>query len=132
MEAKRNNHRQPQINVTPLIDVVLVLLIIFMVLTPTLLKEVDVAVPEKATLLVDAKAQAKQLVLTISQEGNLSLDGEPLLASALIPRIHALMAARKDRLIFFDVDDQANYGEVVHVMDSCRGAGAKILGIMSK
>jgi biopolymer transport protein ExbD len=46
--------------------------------------------------------------------------------------VHDLMASRTEKLVFFDVDDDANYGETMHIMDVCRGAGAKILGIMTK
>jgi biopolymer transport protein TolR len=120
------------INITPLVDVVLVLLIIFMVMTPTLLKEMDVTVPEKADVQVATPTTTDQIVVSISREGKISINREPILDSALVGRMHDLMSARSDKLVFFDVDDDANYGEVMHVMDLCRGAGAKTLGIMTK
>lgn len=120
------------INITPLVDVVLVLLIIFMVMTPSLLKETDVTVPEKADVQMAAPTTADQLVVSISREGRIAINREPVLESQLIPRIHDLMASRSDKLVFFDIDDDAPYGDVVHVMDVCRGAGVKTLGIMTK
>jgi biopolymer transport protein ExbD len=120
------------INITPLVDVVLVLLIIFMVMTPQLLKQVEVAVPEKADVQVATPSTAEQIVVSVSREGKIAINQEPVPDSALAARMHDLMAARSDKLVFFDVDDDANYGEVVHVMDVCRGAGAKTLGIMTK
>ena len=120
------------INITPLVDVVLVLLIIFMVMTPTLLKEMDITVPEKADVQMVTPSTTDQCVVSVSREGKISVNHEPILEAALTTRIHDLMAARTEKLVFFDVDDDANYGEVMHLMDVCRGAGAKTLGIMTK
>jgi biopolymer transport protein ExbD len=120
------------INITPLVDVVLVLLIIFMVMTPTLLKEVDVQVPEKADVTMAAPSTADQVVISISREGRIAINKEPIVESQLTERIHDLMASRSEKLAFFDIDDEANYGEAVHVMDVCRGAGVKVIGLMTK
>ncbi len=120
------------INITPLVDVVLVLLIIFMVMTPSLLKEMDLTVPEKADVQMAVPTTTDQIVVSVSREGKVAINREPILESALAARVHDLMAQRADKLIFFDIDDDANYGEVMHVMDVCRGAGTKVLGIMTK
>jgi biopolymer transport protein TolR len=120
------------INITPLVDVVLVLLIIFMVMTPTLLKEMDVTVPEKADVQVATPTTTDQVVVTVTREGKIQVNHEPIVESALSGRIHDLMASHSDKLVFFDVDDDANYGDVMHVMDVCRGSGTKVLGIMTK
>jgi biopolymer transport protein TolR len=120
------------INITPLVDVVLVLLIIFMVMTPTLLKEMDITVPEKADVQVATPSTTDQVVVSVTREGKIQVNHEPTIESELSGRIHDLMAARTEKLVFFDVDDDANYGEVMHCMDICRGAGAKVLGIMTK
>ena len=120
------------INITPLVDVVLVLLIIFMVMTPTLLKEISVVVPEKSDVQVVTPTTTDQVVVAMSAENKITVNQEPVLEAALGDRIRDLMAAHVDKLVFFDVDDGADYGEVVHVMDTVRGAGAKTLGIMTK
>ena len=120
------------INITPLVDVVLVLLIIFMVMTPPLLKEMDLTVPEKADVQVAVPSTTDQLVVSVSREGKIGINREPITEAQLAERMHDLMAARTDKLVFFDIDDDANYGEVMHVMDVCRGAGTKVLGIMTK
>jgi biopolymer transport protein ExbD len=121
-----------EINITPLVDVVLVLLIIFMVMTPTLLKEMDVVVPEKADVQIAVPTTTDQIVVNISKDNKLALNHEPMTESDLVQRMHDVMASRSDKLVFFDVDDDANYGEVMHVMDVVRGSGAKTLGIMTK
>lgn len=120
------------INITPLVDVVLVLLIIFMVMTPTLLKEMNLTVPDKADVQIQTPTTTDQVVVGVTKEGHVNINKEPLDESALPERMHNLMRHSRDKLVFFDIDDDANYGDVMHVMDICRGAGAKTLGIMTK
>jgi biopolymer transport protein TolR len=120
------------INITPLVDVVLVLLIIFMVMTPTLLKELSVDVPEKSDVQIATPTTTDQVIVGMDRENHITVNNEKILEPALAERMHDLMAARSEKLVFFDIDDESNYGEVVHVMDVCRGAGAKTLGIMTK
>jgi biopolymer transport protein TolR len=120
------------INITPLVDVVLVLLIIFMVMTPTLLKQMELTVPDKAELTTPQPPTSDQIVVGVSAEGKISINKEMIAESQLTERMHDLMRSSRDKLVFFDIDDDANYGDVMHVMDVVRGAGAKILGIMTK
>jgi biopolymer transport protein TolR len=122
-----------EINITPLVDVVLVLLIIFMVLTPILLKQMEVNVPQKDNA-VDVKPQVttEQVVIRIEADGRLSINHEPVSPEQLAEKVRTTFAARREKVLFFDVDDKANYGQVVSVMDTCRGAGVKVLGIMTR
>jgi len=120
------------INITPLVDVVLVLLIIFMVATPMLIKDLDLTVPEKAETTIATPTTANQVVVSVTKEGQVQINREPIAESLLTEKIHDLMATRSQKLVFFDIDDDANYGDAMHVMDVCRGAGAKTLGIMTK
>ena len=120
------------INITPLVDVVLVLLIIFMVATPMLIKDLDLTVPEKAETTIATPTTANQVVVSVTKEGQVQINREPIADSQLTEKIHDLMATRSQKLVFFDIDDDANYGDAMHVMDVCRGAGVKTLGIMTK
>ena len=120
------------INITPLVDVVLVLLIIFMVMTPSLLKEMALEVPDKADLQMNLPSSADQIVVGISREGTVTLNREPITQNALPPRMQQLLDARSDKLVFFDIDDDSNYGDAMHIIDLCRGAGAKVLGLTTK
>lgn len=120
------------INITPLVDVVLVLLIIFMVMTPSLVKEMNVDVPDKADVQLATPTTTDQVVVAVSREGTITVNREPVLQSALIARMHELLDNRTDKLVFFDVDDGAVYGDAMHIMDLCRGAGAKVLGLKVK
>jgi biopolymer transport protein ExbD len=120
-----------EINVTPLIDIVLVLLIIFMVLTPVMLKEIAAVVPRKATDDLPAPAGGGPIVLRMDAEGHVSLGGEPVALPALPVAVRDRLAHDRQKVVFFDFDDHANYGNAVRVMDLCKGAGAKTLGIVT-
>jgi biopolymer transport protein TolR len=120
------------INITPLVDVVLVLLIIFMVMTPTLLKQMELTVPEKADVQVVTPTTTDQVVVSVTKDGKIAINKEMIAESAFIERMHDIMKNSRDKLVFFDIDDDANYGDVMHVMDMTRGCGAKTLGVMTK
>lgn len=121
------------INITPLVDVVLVLLIIFMVMTPTLLKEVDVKVPDKAEVETNATpSSTEEIVVTIQPSGRVQLNHEPIEESRLGERLQDAMANRTEKRVFLEIDDEALYDEAMHIMDICRGAGVKTLGLMTK
>jgi biopolymer transport protein ExbD len=120
-----------EINVTPLVDVVLVLLIIFMVMTPLMLKELGVDVPKKQETQIVEMQNQDQLVVAL-RSGTIMINSETVPESAFADRMHTLLAQRRDKVVFFNVDDESLYGDAVHVMDIVRGAGAKTLGIMTK
>jgi biopolymer transport protein TolR len=119
------------INITPLIDIVLVLLIIFMVLTPTMLKHMTANVPRK-----DENPQqdvaAVPIVLEISAKSELALNTEPVAAEALGDKVGERLKSDRQKVVFFKVDDEAPYGDVVKFMDIVKGAGAKTLGVITK
>jgi biopolymer transport protein TolR len=120
------------INITPLVDVVLVLLIIFMVMTPTLLKQMELTVPDKAEVQMTPPPTSDQVVVGVTKEGKISINNEMIDESAFTERMHEIMKNSHDKLVFFNIDDEAIYGGVMHVMDMTRGCGAKTLGIMTK
>jgi biopolymer transport protein TolR len=121
-----------EINVTPLIDIVLVLLIIFMVLTPVMLKEIAAAVPRKATDAEPPPPGAAPIVVKLDAAGNLMLSGEPIAPEALSSRVAERLIHDRQKLVFFDIDDSASYGRAVKLMDVCKGAGARILGVVTR
>ncbi len=122
------------INVTPLVDVVLVLLIIFMVVTPLLEKDIDVRIPEtEQTELVD-QVPADQLVVAISAEGEITINSEKVATEDYRTRLERIIAARPrgDRLVFFMADERTNYAKLVTALDGARLAGAETLGMMTE
>jgi biopolymer transport protein TolR len=117
------------INITPLVDVVLVLLIIFMVITPLLQMGYDVKVPPKAT--VDTPPPSMdQLIVSVTAQNRIYLNKEPLDKQALALRLSEILKNRRDKTVFLSADDAATYGEVALVMDTVRTAGANNIGIV--
>ena len=121
---------QSEINITPLVDVVLVLLVIFMVVTPLLKQEVPIELP-----LTDnsrATQDLTQLTLTIAADGGVLLNSQPMLREALVTQLQAIYAERTDKTIFLEADRNLSYGQVVDVMDDCKAAGVTAIGVISK
>ena len=122
------------INVTPLVDVVLVLLIIFMVVTPLLEKDIQVRVPDDTEQDVQPEDLLDQLVVSISPTGEIKLNSETLDDEAYKTRIKRALAAKsyEEKLVFFLPDDKAPYPRVVQVLDWTRAAGAYSLGVVTE
>lgn len=119
------------INVTPLVDVVLVLLIIFMVITPLLVKALEVDVPEKTEVEVEDESVKTQVVVEIKANGDIFINKQPIELGDIPEKIERLMRGRKTKVVFFDIDDGANFGYAVKVMDNVKKGKAKILGMMT-
>ena len=124
---------RPEINVTPLVDIVLVLLIIFLVVTPLLAKHFTVQVPpEEKTKVVDMPKDDQQLVIRMDEKGAITLNSELVETEELQQKLRRVFAARTDGVIFFDAHSNAPYGAAVRVMDIARGAGATTVGIVTE
>ncbi|MCC6809873.1 MAG: biopolymer transporter ExbD [Deltaproteobacteria bacterium] len=119
-----------EINVTPLVDVVLVLLIIFMVVTPLLEKELNVRVPELETEPTPPEDLPQDNVVVQLQNGRLYVNQQELPKEALLDRVTQMNAARKDKIVFFDAEDVALYGDAVWVLDTLKRAGTETIGMM--
>ncbi len=117
------------INITPLVDVVLVLLIIFMVITPLLQMGYDVKVPPK-NAQTNGPPPTDLLIVSLAPQNKMYLNKEEVNAQTLSLRLTEILKNRSNKTVFFSGDDSANYGEVVKVMDLCRTAGAKNIGIV--
>jgi len=117
------------INITPLVDIVLVLLIIFMVITPLLQMGYDVKVPPKAT--VDQPLSTiDQLVISLTAQNRIFLNKQEVTAQQLTQQLSDILKNRRDKTVFFSADDGATYFDCIRVMDLLRNAGAKNLGIV--
>jgi biopolymer transport protein ExbD/biopolymer transport protein TolR len=130
VSAKPNS----EINVTPLVDVVLVLLIIFMVLTPLLEKDIEIKVPQTEEVETTAEVPPDQLVVGVSAKGEITINNQPVKLEDYPNEIKKLLdpKAEKDRLVFFMADDEANYGTTVTILDKTKLAGAITLGMMTQ
>jgi biopolymer transport protein TolR len=121
------------INVTPLVDVVLVLLIIFMVVTPLLEKDIQVRVPDEDTEVIP-EPDPTQIVVSVEESGSIKLNSELVDDASYVERMRRVLAAKPadERLVFFIPEEKSNYARVVFALDGARSAGAKILGLITE
>jgi biopolymer transport protein ExbD len=126
--TSRSKRPVPVINVTPLIDVVLVLLIVFLVVAPLPEPAVDVSLPTIAPGEVAPEASESQIVLFLRRDGTVTLDEVPVSDAELSEDLAAMLRSRRDKLVFFQADPSARYGRAVEVMDLARAAGVETLG----
>ncbi len=119
-----------EINVTPLVDVMLVLLIIFMVTAPMLSMGIDVNLPRVKSKSIDIAEE--KLVLTINENKEIFLNKTRLPLADLNVKLSAIFAERVDREIFLRADKNVSYGFVVEVMSEIRRAGVDKLGMITE
>ena len=119
-----------EINVTPFVDVVLVLLIIFMVTAPLMLQGMDVNLPETTTQPI--RMPNAPLVLTVTRDGQYSLARQVIPGDELQKKLEAVFEARGSKEVFLRADEAAPYGLVVQAMAAARRAGASRLGIVTE
>ena len=116
-----------EINVTPLVDVTLVLLIIFMVTTPMLQRGTDVQLPQAQQ---SEPKEEQRITLTLTREGKLYVNNQEVPRAELTARLMALTRNR-DRVVHFRGDAQVPYGLVIEVMDALKAAGIETVGMIT-
>jgi biopolymer transport protein TolR len=117
------------INITPLVDVVLVLLIIFMVVTPPVQMGYEVQVPPKVTSVVPTPSD-DQVIVRLDSEGRAYINKQSVPLANFAGRLQEVMTGRKSKVVFFAADGELPYGQVADFMDICRHSGAENLGIV--
>jgi len=128
----KKKNATPQMNVTPLVDVVLVLLIIFMVVTPLLSKQFWLELPKQEESKAASPEENKSVVLTVDRDGTVKVNGAGVERAELKDKITRYMAARPDKVVYFDAADDAPYASTVEAMDIARQGGAKSVAILTK
>jgi len=119
-------------NLTPMIDVLLVLLVIFMMIIPMSRKALDVQLPDPTPQDKESKPNPDQIVLEVLPDGNFSINKEPHTRADLYTRLKELYDPRPEKIIFVKGDPNVIYQDVIFAMDQARGAGVKVIGVPPK
>ena len=120
------------INVTPMIDVLLVLLIIFMLVVPMARKAIDVQLPDPTPTNAPAQPNTDQIVLSVNKDGTYAINKEAVTKQRLAARLKEIYDPRPDKIIFVKGDPKVKYQDVIFAMDVARGAGVKVIGFTPK
>ncbi len=124
---------ESNINMTPMIDVLLVLIIIFMVVQVGLQKGVSVQVPPTETKTqTQQNQQSNQIVLEVLPGPKYMINKHPISAGQLQERLHEVFAPRVRKVLFIKGAEQIAYGQVVHAIDAARAAGLEIIGLVPR
>ena len=128
------NEVKSDINVTPLVDVGLVLLIIFMVVTPLLAKQFWIHLPNKVEKEEPPPSQDDEsaVVVSVTKEGDILINREKVADAEFSARLHRVLAAKRQRTVFFDADEEAEFGTAVKAMDLARGGGADTIAVVTQ
>jgi biopolymer transport protein TolR len=129
-DAGQRGKLASQINVTPLVDVMLVLLIIFMVTAPIIQQGVEVSIPKVKAAALPGKEQ--EFVVSITREGDTYLNDSKLERSELTDKLEAISHTRPDLEVFVRADDQVAYGEVIRTMAAIKAAGIENVGMVTQ
>ena len=129
-EGKKVNSN---INVTPMVDVMLVLLIIFMVITPMLNNKVNVDLPTAASAIVMENANKEDAItVAITRDGRTFLGADQVTDDDLGTKISNLLQNKTDKEVYMRADQRANYGKVMDAIDGIRAAGVNQLGLLTE
>ncbi len=133
--AKRDEGKKvnSNINVTPMVDVMLVLLIIFMVITPMLNNKVNVDLPSAtAAVVMDNANKEDAVTVAVTRDGKIFLGGDQVTPDDMGAKISAKLESHPDKEVFLRADNRAIYGKVMDAVDGIRAAGVSQLGLLTE
>ena len=129
-EAGRRGSLVSQINVTPMVDVMLVLLIIFMVTAPIIQQGVEVSVPKVRAAALPG--EERQFVVSITRASEVYLNDAKLSPAELTDKLRAIAIERPDRQVFVRADEEVAYGVVIRTMAAIKAAGIQNVGMVTE
>jgi len=130
MTVNTGGSQKAEINVTPMIDVLLVLIIIFMVITPLTPRGLNTLVPQESS--ATATAPVQHPVITVRSDGDVQLNQEPVALTDLEPRLRRLVGSAANATVFVRGEHGLEFRQVAAVIDIARGAGFERVGLMTK
>ena len=118
------------INITPYIDILLVLLIIFMVITPIVQRDLEVKVPQASTDDTPSVIDPSLVVVTINERAEVAINGLDQTLQQLGPKLQEIYRQQSNKNMFISGSSKLTYGDVVRVIDIAKGAGAGDIGLL--
>lgn len=120
------------INITPYIDILLVLLIIFMVITPIRQMDLDVKVPQTSNDSSPGAVDPSVIVVSIGEAAQIAVNQEPTTVSELGPKLQEIYSKRANKNMFVSASAKLPYGDVVRIIDIAKGAGVVDIGLLTE